>query len=160
PHQRRDRAAAVYGPQQSVLEHEPARAHGEPAGGHFSVRAQPVQELATAGLIRRAVGDAGDPDPQYLGARPGIGPQPRRQPALMNAVRSERGAPVEARPPKFEVKHLDFYYGQARALKDINLSLADRSITAFIGPSGCGKSTLLRVFNRMYALYPGHRATG
>ena len=36
----------------------------------------------------------------------------------------------------------------------------DRSITAFIGPSGCGKSTLLRVFNRMYALYPGHRATG
>ncbi|HEY6482411.1 MAG TPA: phosphate ABC transporter ATP-binding protein PstB [Steroidobacteraceae bacterium] len=61
---------------------------------------------------------------------------------------------------KFEVQHLDFYYGQHRALKDINLTLADRSITAFIGPSGCGKSTLLRVFNRMYALYPGHRATG
>src|ERR1700745_4349602 len=77
----------------------------------------------------------------------------------MNAVRSER-APVEAKRPKFEVKHLDFYYGQARALKDINLVLDDRSITAFIGPSGCGKSTLLRVFNRMYALYPGHRATG
>jgi len=80
----------------------------------------------------------------------------------MNAVRSERAAPpVEAtRPPKFEVKHLDFFYGQSRALKDINLTLPDRSITAFIGPSGCGKSTLLRVFNRMYALYPGHRATG
>jgi phosphate transport system ATP-binding protein len=78
----------------------------------------------------------------------------------MNAVRSERGAPVEARPPKFEVRHLDFYYGQSQALKDINLTLPDRSITAFIGPSGCGKSTLLRVFNRMYALYPGHRATG
>jgi phosphate transport system ATP-binding protein len=77
----------------------------------------------------------------------------------MNAVRSER-SPVEARRPKFEAKHLDFYYGQARALKDINLVLDDRSITAFIGPSGCGKSTLLRVFNRMYALYPGHRATG
>ncbi len=45
-------------------------------------------------------------------------------------------------------------------LIDINLKLADRTITAFIGPSGCGKSTLLRVFNRMYALYPGHRATG
>ena len=61
---------------------------------------------------------------------------------------------------KFEVRHLDFYYGQAHALKDINLTLGDRTITALIGPSGCGKSTLLRVFNRMYALYPGHRATG
>jgi phosphate transport system ATP-binding protein len=78
----------------------------------------------------------------------------------MNAVRSERGAPVEAKPPKFEVRNLNFYYGQNQALKDINLTLPDRSITAFIGPSGCGKSTLLRVFNRMYALYPGHRATG
>jgi len=65
-----------------------------------------------------------------------------------------------AKPPKFEARHLEFYYGQHRALKDINLTLLDRSITAFIGPSGCGKSTLLRVFNRMYALYPGHRATG
>ena len=65
-----------------------------------------------------------------------------------------------ARKPKFEVRHLDFYYGRAQALKGINLTLEDRSITAFIGPSGCGKSTLLRVFNRMYALYPGHRATG
>jgi phosphate transport system ATP-binding protein len=78
----------------------------------------------------------------------------------LNAVAIERGAPAGARPPKFEARHLDFYYGQNRALKDVNLTLPDRSITAFIGPSGCGKSTLLRVFNRMYALYPGHRATG
>jgi phosphate transport system ATP-binding protein len=63
-------------------------------------------------------------------------------------------------PVKYEVRHLDFYYGESQALKDINLTLEDRRITAFIGPSGCGKSTLLRVFNRMYALYPGHRATG
>ncbi len=61
---------------------------------------------------------------------------------------------------KLEVRHLDFYYGTTRALKDVNLTLRDRNITAFIGPSGCGKSTLLRVLNRMYALYPGHRATG
>lgn len=61
---------------------------------------------------------------------------------------------------KIEVRHLDFFYGATRALKDINLRLRDRSITAFIGPSGCGKSTLLRVLNRMYSLYPGHRATG
>jgi phosphate transport system ATP-binding protein len=61
---------------------------------------------------------------------------------------------------KFAVRHLDFYYGASHALKDINLVLVDRSITAFMGPSGCGKSTLLRVFNRMYSLYPGQRATG
>jgi phosphate transport system ATP-binding protein len=74
---------------------------------------------------------------------------------------SERSvAAAAAQPVKFDVRHLDFYYGQSQALKDINLTLADRTITAFIGPSGCGKSTLLRVFNRMYALYSGHRATG
>ena len=67
---------------------------------------------------------------------------------------------MDAPAAKFDIRHLDFYYGAHRALKDINLALADRSITAFIGPSGCGKSTLLRVLNRMYALYPGHRATG
>ena len=61
---------------------------------------------------------------------------------------------------KYSIRHLDFYYGENQALKDINLALLDRSITAFIGPSGCGKSTLLRVLNRMYSLYPGHRATG
>ena len=77
-------------------------------------------------------------------------------------LRTQLDSPAadEARAAKFVVRHLDFYYGRAQALKDINLSLNERSITAFIGPSGCGKSTLLRVFNRMYALYPGHRATG
>ena len=69
-------------------------------------------------------------------------------------------AASEAPAVKFEVGHLDFYYGSVQALKDISLTLPDRRITAFIGPSGCGKSTLLRVFNRMYALYPGHRASG
>jgi phosphate transport system ATP-binding protein len=63
-------------------------------------------------------------------------------------------------PPKIEVHSLNFYYGAAQALHNINMSLADRSISAFIGPSGCGKSTLLRVMNRMYALYPGQRAEG
>src|SRR6266403_1962047 len=63
-------------------------------------------------------------------------------------------------PPKIDVRSLNFYYGAVQSLHNINLTLPDRRITAFIGPSGCGKSTLLRVFNRMYALYPGHRATG
>ncbi|HYB66193.1 MAG TPA: phosphate ABC transporter ATP-binding protein PstB [Steroidobacteraceae bacterium] len=82
----------------------------------------------------------------------------------MGAAGAELAVPPAAdsgaRPVKYEVRHLDFYYGGSQALKDINLTLEDRRITAFIGPSGCGKSTLLRVFNRMYALYPGHRATG
>ena len=65
-----------------------------------------------------------------------------------------------AGPPKIEVKNLRFYYGQTLALKGINLSLAEKRVTAFIGPSGCGKSTLLRVLNRMYDLYPHQRADG
>lgn len=61
---------------------------------------------------------------------------------------------------KVTVKNLDFYYGDHRALKNINVSLYHGKVTAFIGPSGCGKSTLLRVLNRMYDLYPNQRATG
>jgi len=62
--------------------------------------------------------------------------------------------------PKLIVKDLNFYYGNYCALKDINLSIAEKMVTAFIGPSGCGKSTLLRTFNRMYQLYPKQKATG
>jgi len=62
--------------------------------------------------------------------------------------------------PKVIVKDLNFYYGDYRALQDINLNIAEKMVTAFIGPSGCGKSTLLRTFNRMYQLYPKQKATG
>jgi phosphate transport system ATP-binding protein len=61
---------------------------------------------------------------------------------------------------KLSIRGLDFYYGSTKALKNVNLSLAPNTVTAFIGPSGCGKSTLLRVLNRMYDLYPGQRAEG
>ena len=61
---------------------------------------------------------------------------------------------------KVQVRNLDFYYGDYKALKNINLDIADKKVTAFIGPSGCGKSTLLRTLNRMYDLYAGMRATG
>ncbi len=61
---------------------------------------------------------------------------------------------------KIAVHHLNFYYGDFHALKDINLRIAKNKVTAFIGPSGCGKSTLLRTFNRMFELYPNQRATG
>jgi phosphate transport system ATP-binding protein len=59
-----------------------------------------------------------------------------------------------------EIRKLDFYYGAFKGLKNINLDIAERKVTAFIGPSGCGKSTLLRTLNRMYSLYPGQRAEG
>ena len=62
--------------------------------------------------------------------------------------------------PKLVVRDLNFYYGKDRALKDVNLTIPEKMVTAFIGPSGCGKSTLLRTFNRMYQLYPKQRATG
>ena len=61
---------------------------------------------------------------------------------------------------KISIRDLEFYYGDHRALKNINVSLYQGKVTAFIGPSGCGKSTLLRVLNRMYDLYPNQRATG
>jgi phosphate transport system ATP-binding protein len=61
---------------------------------------------------------------------------------------------------KASVKNLNFYYGTTHALKNLNLSLANKQVTALIGPSGCGKTTYLRCFNRMHDLYPGNRAEG
>jgi phosphate transport system ATP-binding protein len=61
---------------------------------------------------------------------------------------------------KIAVRGLNFFYGSHRALKDINVSLYAKRVTAFIGPSGCGKSTLLRILNRVYDLYPHQRAEG
>jgi len=61
---------------------------------------------------------------------------------------------------KAEVKNLNFYYGDAHSLKNINLPVARREVTALIGPSGCGKTTFLRCFNRMHDLYPHNRYEG
>jgi phosphate transport system ATP-binding protein len=89
---------------------------------------------------------------------------------MMSAEMSEISKPnigtMEARstatpaPPRIAIRNLDFFYGNNRALKGINLDFAERRVTGMIGPSGCGKSTLLRCLNRMYDLYPGQRATG
>ena len=61
---------------------------------------------------------------------------------------------------KSEVKDLNFYYGTVHALKNIDLPIERRKVTALIGPSGCGKTTFLRCFNRMHDLYPGNRYEG
>jgi phosphate transport system ATP-binding protein len=71
------------------------------------------------------------------------------------------GAPTTATGQvKVDIKDLSFYYGAAKALKNVTVPLHDRKVTAFIGPSGCGKSTLLRILNRIYELYPNQRAEG
>jgi phosphate transport system ATP-binding protein len=69
-------------------------------------------------------------------------------------------AQPESLVEKVSIRNLNFFYDQHKALKDINLALHDKKVSAFIGPSGCGKSTLLRVLNRIYDLYPKQRATG
>jgi phosphate transport system ATP-binding protein len=61
---------------------------------------------------------------------------------------------------RVSIEGVDFYYGRFQALRDIDLKIQDKRITALIGPSGCGKSTLLRILNRMYDLVPGSRAEG
>jgi phosphate transport system ATP-binding protein len=59
-----------------------------------------------------------------------------------------------------ETKNLSIYYGNFRAVRDVNLSVERNKVTAIIGPSGCGKSTLLRSFNRMNELVPDTRIEG
>ena len=61
---------------------------------------------------------------------------------------------------KFSVSNLDLYYGDFKALKNVNLELESNQITAFIGPSGCGKSTFLKTLNRMNDLVEGCKIEG
>jgi phosphate transport system ATP-binding protein len=67
---------------------------------------------------------------------------------------------IAEKPAKLAARNLDFFYGDYRALKSINIDIAEKHVTAIIGPSGCGKSTLLRIFNRIYSIYPKLRAEG
>ncbi|HQY45874.1 MAG TPA: phosphate ABC transporter ATP-binding protein PstB, partial [Usitatibacteraceae bacterium] len=69
-------------------------------------------------------------------------------------------AVAETLATEIAFRNFNFYYGKFQALKNINLEIFRRKVTAFIGPSGCGKSTLLRTINRMYDLYPEQRAEG
>jgi phosphate transport system ATP-binding protein len=77
-------------------------------------------------------------------------------PTIADRATDNAGNPVA----KILIRNLNFYYGDNKALKSINVPLYERKVTAFIGPSGCGKSTLLRILNRIYSLYPHQRAEG
>lgn len=84
-----------------------------------------------------------------------------RQGMIQDSMMTETDPQVAKSPEvALAVRNLNFYYGENHALHDISVDFPARRVTAMIGPSGCGKSTLLRVFNRMYDLYPGQRATG
>ena len=61
---------------------------------------------------------------------------------------------------KVDVKNLELHYGSFQALKDINMDIEEKKVTALIGPSGCGKSTFLKCINRMNDLIPGCKVDG
>ncbi|WP_377645114.1 phosphate ABC transporter ATP-binding protein PstB [Oryzobacter terrae] len=61
---------------------------------------------------------------------------------------------------RIDVKDLDIYYGDFKAVEGVTMTVEPRSVTAFIGPSGCGKSTVLRTLNRMHEVIPGGRVDG
>ncbi len=75
-------------------------------------------------------------------------------------IRSSDAATQDSQTPVFQTNDLAVYYGEFRAVRDVNLSINGQEITAFIGPSGCGKTTVLRCFDRMNDLIPGARVEG
>ena len=140
---------------------QPECSGGQPAGRHLPVRAQPLRGLAEARLDRRADHHLGGACAQHHR------PFPRGTEKIIMSLATfttptatHAQSSAENLIEKVSVRNLDFFYGDNRALKNINVSLYQGKVTAFIGPSGCGKSTLLRVLNRMYDLYPNQRADG
>ncbi len=82
-------------------------------------------------------------------------------PADLSVLRDvPRAAPVAPPPAVFEARGLNVRYGDFRAVRDVDLDIAGKEITAFIGPSGCGKTTVLRCFNRMNDLIDTARVEG
>jgi len=79
--------------------------------------------------------------------------------SVLNSVTDTKDDIVKG-TAKVQVQNLEFYYGNYKALHNINLTIPEKQVVAFIGPSGCGKSTLLRTFNRIYEMYPKQRSTG
>jgi phosphate transport system ATP-binding protein len=93
--------------------------------------------------------------------------QPNQEVRQLDGERAAGWAPglpaaaaMQLPAPKVQVENLNFFYGKFQALKNVNLPVHDKRITALIGPSGCGKSTLLRCFNRMHDLYRDSRYEG
>ncbi len=87
---------------------------------------------------------------------------PPRDPALKPLDLPDPPPPAKTAPAatKLSVRNLNFFYGGFQALRDINIEIPEKQITALIGPSGCGKSTFLRTLNRINEMIRGARAEG
>jgi phosphate transport system ATP-binding protein len=98
------------------------------------------------------------PDPDT--ARPGIDPTPvGRGPATPAGTRT-RAIPDEGVAERITVRNLSVFFGRNQAVRDVDMDIEPRNVTAIIGPSGCGKTTFLRALNRMHDYSPGARVTG
>ncbi len=85
----------------------------------------------------------------------------RSAPTRPEAFDAVAAMPEQPAPsPKLQIRGLNVFYGTFRAVRDVDLAIPGRSVTAIIGPSGCGKSTFLRTLNRMHELIPGTRVGG
>ncbi len=115
------------------------KAKAEEAANTAAAQGQKGASLAESGIKAEDVGHA------FKTARTGA---------------SLSGETEEERPVKFKVSDLNLYYGKFWALKNINMEIREKEITAFIGPSGCGKSTFLKTLNRMNDLIPDCKITG
>lgn len=82
--------------------------------------------------------------------------------AISEGDSEARKTPIDKSAEKFKVRieNVNGWYGSKRAIKNVNLDVKEKSVTAFIGPSGCGKTTLLRCLNRMHEMTPGAHADG
>lgn len=81
--------------------------------------------------------------------------------AIEESIESEESIVAQAAEKyKVRIENVNGWYGAKRAIKEINLNVKEKTVTAFIGPSGCGKTTLLRCLNRMHEMTPGARVDG
>jgi phosphate transport system ATP-binding protein len=106
--------------------------------------------------------DAPDPERIASNAMAVLNPTPAiaGSPVSLAPPTASRADPATASEIKIKVRDLDVFYGTKRAVRDVTMDIAARSVTAFIGPSGCGKSTILRCFDRMNDLIPSAKVRG
>ena len=79
---------------------------------------------------------------------------------VIQSTEKYKGAIQSTEKYKVRIENVNGWYGTKRAIKDINLNVKEKAVTAFIGPSGCGKTTLIRCLNRMHEMTPGAHADG
>lgn len=107
-----------------------------------------------------------EPQAEFHGSAPADFPSIRTELGMhgddvaARQIKSQVAATKVAPNAEFDVQNLNMFYGSAQALKNVNLQIYEKKITAIIGPSGCGKSTFLRCFNRMNELIPNTRIEG